>query len=99
MGQVSFEISNAQHKEWFIAVRLPHIRVPLTQRKITMQPDALEISMKLEASPIGETGVGMAQIQNQLANLTIQLEGMKKGKEVREEVWCIKCKAEGHHKD
>jgi len=24
---------------------------------------------------------------------------MKKGKEVREEVWCIKCKKEGHHKD
>jgi len=24
---------------------------------------------------------------------------MKKGKEVREEVWCIKCKAEGHHND
>jgi len=71
MGQVSFEISDAQHKEWFIAALLPHIRVPLTQQRITSQEEALEISMKLEASPIGETGVGMAQIHNQLANLNI----------------------------
>ena len=39
------------------------------------------------------------QIQDQLANLTLQLHDIKKGKEVTEEVWCIKCKAEGHHKD
>jgi len=62
MGQVSFEISDAQHKEWFIAVLLPHIRVPLTQHNIKTQPNALENSMKLEASPIGEIRVGMAQI-------------------------------------
>jgi len=84
MGQVSFEISDAHHKEWFIAALLPHIRVPLTQHRITSQGEALEIAMKLEASPIGETGVGMAQIQKQLANLTLQLHDIKKGKEVRE---------------
>jgi len=78
---------------------LPHIIVPLTQQKIMMQAEALEIAMKLEASPIGETGIRMAQIQHQLANLTLQLWDMKKWKEVREEVWCIKCNKEGHHKD
>jgi len=30
MGQVYFPISNAQHKEWFIAVLFPHVRVSLT---------------------------------------------------------------------
>lgn len=55
--------------------------------------------MKMEASPIGETCVGMKQLQSQLANLTIQLDGMRKGNEDREEVWCIKCKAKFHHKD
>lgn len=35
MGQVSFEISDVQHKEWFIVALLPHIRVPLTQQRIT----------------------------------------------------------------
>lgn len=34
-----------------------------------------------------------------MANLTLQLHDIKKGREVREEVWCIQCKAEGHHKD
>ena len=38
----------------------------------------------------------MAQIQNQIANLTLQLQDIKKGKEVREEVWCTKCRTEGH---
>ena len=52
--------------------------------------------MKLEASSIAETSVGMAQIQNQLANLTLQLQDIKKGKEVREEVWCTKCRTVGH---
>lgn len=55
--------------------------------------------MKLEASPIAETSVGMAQIQSQLANLTLQLQDIKKGKKTREEVWCTKWKVEGHSKE
>ena len=43
------------------------------QQKVASQAKALEIVMKLEASPIDETSVGMAQIQSQLANLTLQL--------------------------
>ena len=47
-----------QHKEWFIAVLLPHLRIPLLQQNITTQAEALEIVMKLEDSPIGDTNVG-----------------------------------------
>jgi hypothetical protein len=54
--------------------------------------------MKLEASPVGDGG-GMAQVQTQLASLTIQLAELTKGKEKREQVWCITCRTEGHHKD
>ena len=56
-------MSNIQHKEWFIATLLTHIRLPLMQQKIAKQSEALEIAMKLEASPIGENVVGMNQIQ------------------------------------
>ena len=35
---------------------LPHILVPLMQQKIVSQSEALELAMKLETSPIGETG-------------------------------------------
>jgi hypothetical protein len=34
-----------------------------------------------------------------LAALTIQLEELTKGKDKREQVWCTKCRTEGHHKD
>jgi hypothetical protein len=43
------------------------------------QSEALEISMKLEASLIRDNS-GMVQIQNQLDALIIQLEEIKKGK-------------------
>ena len=55
--------------------------------------------MKMEASPISETRVGMNKIQLQLANSTIQLQDIKKGRENREEIWCTQCHGEGHHKD
>jgi hypothetical protein len=52
----------------------------LIQQKVVSQPEALEIAMKLEASPVGDGG-GMAQVQTQLASLTIQLAELTKGKE------------------
>ena len=71
MAKVSFGMSDIQHKEWFITVLVPHIRMPLMQQKIATQSEALEIAMKLEASHVDETGVGMNQIQSQLAKLMI----------------------------
>jgi hypothetical protein len=35
----------------------------------------------------------------QLASLMIQLEKLTKGKAKHEQVWCTKCRTEGHHKD
>jgi hypothetical protein len=51
--------------------------------------------MKLEASPVGETSLGMSHILNQLTILSLQVEDMKKdkGKEKREDIWCIRCKS------
>jgi hypothetical protein len=80
MGRLTFQIPDQQHQEWFIAGLLPHIHRPLIQQKVVSQPEALEIAMKLEASPVGDSG-GMVQVQTQLASLTIQLEELTKGKE------------------
>ena len=41
------------------------------QQKIKSQTEALELEMKLKASPIGDGAAGMVQIQSQLDNLTI----------------------------
>ena len=99
MAQVSFQMSDVQHKEWFIVVLVPHIRQPLMQQKIVTQSEALETAMKLEASLVREFAVGMNQIQAQLVNLTLQLQYIKKAKEDRDDLWCTRCHAGGHTKD
>jgi hypothetical protein len=57
---LKFKIPDKQNKEWFIAALLPHIRVPLMQQKIASQEEALDISMKLESTPMGECSLGMS---------------------------------------
>ena len=98
LDQVSFTIGSEQHKEWFIAAFLPHIRAPLMQQKITDQSEALEIAMKLETAPVPDNS-GIAQIQAQLAEMSMELRDIKKGKANREEVWCTRCKEEGHDRE
>jgi hypothetical protein len=64
------------------------------QQKITLQAEALEISMKLESTPLGESSSGMSQILSQLTSLSLQVKDMKKdeGKDKREYIQCIRCK-------
>ena len=71
-------MSDIQHKDWFIAVLLTHIKLPLMQQKIAMQSEALEIPMKLETSPVGENVVNMSEIQMQLENLTLKISRKEK---------------------
>ena len=58
------------------------------------QREDLEITMKLEALSVGETAVGMNQIQAQLANLMLQLQDIKKTKEDHDDLWCTWCHAD-----
>jgi hypothetical protein len=85
MGRLTFQIHDQHHQEWLNSRFLPHIHRPLIQQKVASQPEALEIAMKLESSPIGDSG-GMAGVQTQLSTLTIQLEELTKGEEKREQV-------------
>ena len=41
--------------------------------------------MRLEASSMSDSTLGMDQLQKQLVNITLELQSLKKGKEVREE--------------
>ena len=56
------------------------------QQKIATHTEALELAMKLEASPIGNGSIGMIRFQSQLANMTIQLQGMKRGRKAHEDL-------------
>ena len=69
------------------------------QQKIESQKKTLELAMKLEASPIVGSAAGMVHIYSQLANLTIQLQDIRKGKEAQENLWCTKCRMDRHTKD
>ena len=69
------------------------------KQKIATQTEALEIAMKLEASLVGETAVGMNQIQAQLVNLTLQLQDIKKEKYEHDDLWCTRSHVDGHTKD
>jgi hypothetical protein len=64
------------------------------QQKIASQAEVLEITMKLESTPMEEYSSGMSQIVSQLTSLSLQIKDMKKdkGKDKREEIWCIRCK-------
>jgi hypothetical protein len=57
--------------------------------------------MKLESAPMGESSSGMSQILIQLTSLSLQVEDMKKdkGKDKREDIWCVKCRSKGHEKE
>jgi hypothetical protein len=59
-GRLTFQILDEKKTEWFITSLLPHIRVPLMQQKISSQDEALEITMKLESTPMGESISGMS---------------------------------------
>ena len=54
--------------------------------------------MKLETAPVADNS-GIAQIQAKLAEMTMELRDIKKGKAIREEVWCMRCKEEGHDRE
>ena len=95
--------TDGQHHEWFLAALPPHLSVALSQQKIGTQVEALEIAMRLHETPIQDMTLGVQQIHAELKNLCLDFESLKKQNvarpEVSEEVWCLKCRSEGHDKD
>lgn len=96
-------LSDVQHCAQFVAYLTLHLRTTLSQKKISTQAEALEIAMRLHEMPIQDPGLGVQQIHMQLQTLCLEMKNLKKDREPRpkvcREVWCIKCKGEGHDKD
>jgi hypothetical protein len=87
-GQLTFQIPDEKNKEWFISTLLPHIRVPVMQQKIDSQDKVLDIIMKLESNPMGESSSCMSHILSQRTSLSLQVKDMNKdkGKYKREDI-------------
>jgi hypothetical protein len=92
-----------QHREWFIASLLPHLRDCFITTKDGTQVEALEIAMRLHETPIQDATLGVQQIHCGVAEPLLRIAELEERKEarpeVREEVWCLKCKSQGHDKD
>ena len=54
-----FEYDDRQHKEWIIAMLLPHLRTPMNQQTFESQEKVVEVVMKLESSPREDTSAGV----------------------------------------
>jgi len=50
---------DSQHRDWYIASLLPHLRLPLSQHKIGTQAEVVENVMMLEASPVQDMNIGV----------------------------------------
>ena len=94
--EANMNLIDGHHREWFVALLLPHLRVALLQQKITTQTEALEIAMRLYKTPMQDPNMGVQQIHAQLKNLCLEMQSLKQDRTVRpemhEEVWCLKCK-------
>ena len=79
----------------------PHLRIPMDHQAIETQEKALEVAMKLEATPRDDTQLGVQQIQGQLEVIHMEIQNLRKerGTESSPEIWCIRCKVNGHTKD
>jgi len=50
--QANMTITNNQHRDSCIALLLPHLRLPLSQQKIGTKEAAVDITLRIEASPV-----------------------------------------------
>lgn len=96
-------LTDAHHCTWFMASLTSHVRMALSQQKISTQAKALETVMRLNKTSLQDPRLGVQQIQVQIQNFCFKMKKLKQEQatrlEVQEEVWCIKCRSQGHDKD
>jgi len=71
--EANMNLKDRQHREWFVASLLPHLRVALSQQKITAQAEALDISMRVHETPMQDPILGVQQIHAQLKNICLEM--------------------------
>lgn len=101
--KANMTLIDGQHRTRFVASLTLHLRIALSQQKLSTQVKALEITMRLHETPIQDPSLGVQQIHVQLKNLRLKMQSLKQDNitktEACEEVWCIKCKGQGHDED
>lgn len=87
-------LTDVQRYAWFVVSLTPHVRMALSQQKLSTQAEALEMAMGLHETPIQDLGLGFQQIHTKLQNKCLEMQSFKQDRapwlEVCEEVWCKK---------
>lgn len=101
--EANITMMDVQHNMWFVTSLTPHLRMVLSQQKISTQFEASEVAMRLHETPIQDLGLGVQQIHVQLQNLCLEMQSMNQERaswsKARAEAGCTKCKSQGHDKD
>ena len=61
--EANMTLMDGQHRAWFLASITLHLRMVLSQQKLSTQAEALEIAMRLHETPIQDPGLGVQQIR------------------------------------
>ena len=60
--EANMNLKDGQHRKWFVASLLPHLRSALWKKKITTQAEALEIAMRIHETPMQDPNLGVQKI-------------------------------------
>ena len=81
--EANMALTDGQHHAWFVASLTPHLRMALSQQKISTQAGALEMVMRLHETHIQDRGLGVQQIHVQLQNLCLEMQSLKRDRTPR----------------
>lgn len=57
--EANMTLTNAQHRAWFVSSLTPHLRMALSQQKLSTHAKALVVAMRLNETPIQDHGLGV----------------------------------------
>ena len=71
--EANMTLTDRQHHTWFVASLTPHLRMTLSQPKLSTQAEDLEMAMRFHETPIHDLGLGVQKIHTQLQNLCLEM--------------------------
>ena len=63
--EANMTLIDRQHRAWFVASLMSHLRTTLSQQKLSTQAEALEIAMRLHETQIQDPSLGVQQIHRE----------------------------------
>lgn len=76
-SEANMTLMDAKHRTWFVASLMSHLRMTLSQQKLSTQAEVLEITMRLHETPIQDPGLGVQQIHTQMKTLCLEMQSLK----------------------